>query len=174
MRGGPRGHPWFVAREVQATPASALAIGAEVRLKADVLTAEDACEPMNARGGVENVKKPEDPLPLTMTMTADAEIGTCRELVLEGVVEGGDAGRPVTWEWRSSEDFKLTATEEARIGEAALVPHQGSTISFECCATNWLDDRTCVTRSVEVLAEPIPSLSVPSKSDGASDQPFLI
>ena len=148
------------AREVQATPASALDIGAEVRLKADVLTAEDACEPTNDRGEVVEIEEPEDAQPLTMAMVAPAEIGTCRELVLEGVAEGGTAGRPVTWVWDSSEDFEFTATSEVRLGDAALAPHYGSTISFKCCATNWLGDEACVTQKVEVLDEPAPSVVV--------------
>ncbi len=112
------------AREVQATPASALDIGANVRLKAGVLTAEDACEPTNDRGEVVEIQAPEDPQPLTMTMTADAEIGTCRELVLEGEVIGGAAGRSVDWEWTAGVDGLTHVGGLAKIGEAELADHR--------------------------------------------------
>ena len=107
------------SHEVRATPASALAINAEVRLKAGVLTAEDACEPTNDRGTAVEIKKPKDPQPLTMTMEADAEIGTCRELVLEGVVAGGAAGRPIEWAWTADVEGLTHDRGEAKIGEAA-------------------------------------------------------
>ena len=75
---------------------------------------------VNARGAVENVQEPEEAQPLTMALVAPAEIGTCRELVLEAVAEGGTAGRPVTWAWDSSEDFKFTATSEVRLSRLRM------------------------------------------------------